>query len=343
MAWAPWQQTKTLISQVNARRIWPFLIFIVTGALAVVAWLGWPSLVATPYIRVPGSSFVVHTSCIPDSLQLRTSTPYATLARARLVLRDPKITQYLAQIELEKKAERLDGGPQFSVEISPTAASQLRDAKSVHKRESVTGVAFDFAKIPAIDLVSITISYGSECKSEQLSGNDLLDRLNEQRARVMRFYLIQDKLSDLIFRGNEFVGNVLLAALTLMVLWLTATLVGGLRGVFLVSDQEITEAFQAKPQTKESIVASWSGTYKRLVFGRVLGPALGFLLTVSSLVAGLHPSAAAVRDTFQFVSSLQLALVATFMGLLVRIVAEFALRYQREFAERKMALLLKKP
>jgi hypothetical protein len=247
------------------------------------------------------------------------------------------------QQEVERAAVRVDGSPVFTMTVPQQTAMLIEEAQAERHAQALLGLALDFNKVPSIDIDAVAISYptdkpGSSCLKEELKGADLLERLDDKRARVMHFNLVQDQLSDIIFGANEVLGNVLLAGLALMALWMIVALIGGLRGVFLVPDEQLLKSFKSKRETKEDVVAAWARTYRSLVFGRVLGPALGFLLTVSSLVAGLHPSAASVKDTFQFVSSLQLALVATFMGLLVRIIAELALRYQRELSDRKLAL-----
>lgn len=344
MAWAAFTATRTLFRQVNARRLWPFLVFTTTGVLAIATWLGWPMLISEPYVRVPAANFVIYSSCIPEQVEVRTRTPYATLVRARLALHDPSANRALSQQEVERVAVRDDGVPLFAITVPQQAMALIEDAKADAHANALLGLALDFNRVPFVDIDAVSISYPTKkpngsCLKEELKGTDLLSRLDDKRARVMRFNLIQDKLSDIIFGANEVLGNVLLAALALMALWMIVALVGGLRGVFLVADEELLKSFKSKARAKEDIVAAWSRMYRSLVFGRVLGPALGFLLTVSSLVAGLHPSATSMKDTFQFVSSLQLALVATFMGLLVRIIAEFALRYQRGFSDRKLALV----
>jgi hypothetical protein len=183
------------------------------------------------------------------------------------------------------------------------------------------------------------------CRSETLEENSLRQRIGDSNAQLRRYTLIQERLSNIVLDANETGGNLLLGILVLILLWLTVMVVDGLRRVYLISDGKLRAELDQRlapntvnrtPQLSELIKADYARKYKNLAFMRVFGPATGFLLTVSSLIAGLHPSAAAAQDTFRFVSSLQLALVATFMGLAVRILAELAVRFHREDAERQL-------
>ena len=61
-------------------------------------------------------------------------------------------------------------------------------------------------------------------------------------------------------------------------------------------------------------------------FLQILGPSIGFLLTTSSLIAALHPSLHATQNVTIFFESIQVAMVSTFIGLLIRL---FGLLLQR--------------
>jgi hypothetical protein len=85
--------------------------------------------------------------------------------------------------------------------------------------------------------------------------------------------------------------------------------------------------------------ADFLQTQRRLVFAKNIGPICGFALTVSSLIAALHPVMQIEKDSFSFLSSLQLALVATLVGLGMRLLAEFAIRFHRQAYEIQIAIL----
>jgi len=343
---------KTSWARVKERRLWPFLLFVATAALAIAGWLAWPHI-KDPYVRIAHAGLTLRVSCVPQAVNVRLLTSYARLERARLLLVPPTGESALAQVELEASASREEDGPHLALIVPPKAQATIADAKLNYHPNGIAAIGLEFAKLPALDVTSISIDYPKDallgrCEAEKLAGSELASRLGGSGIRVMHLTLIQDKLSDLIFGANEVVGNVLLASLIIAFLWLTLLLVQAWTQIYWVPDAKVlaklrkllSEALSDRDAKLRSVVTdSYGALHRRLVFCRVLGPALGFLLTVSSLVAGLHPSATAEQDTFRFVSSLQLALVATFMGLAVRIVAEFTLRLHRDLAERKLALL----
>ena len=69
-------------------------------------------------------------------------------------------------------------------------------------------------------------------------------------------------------------------------------------------------------------------------FLQILGPTVGFLLTTSSLIAALNPSLQASRDIKGFFDSIQVAMVSTFIGLLIRLVAMFLQRLNNKMLVR---------
>jgi hypothetical protein len=349
-----WFETiKVLPKRLKERRMWPVIVFVASMTIAIAAWLCWPSILR-PYVRVTNPTFALSVRCIPESVQLELVTRYATLERSVLNVVGTKPPTLRAQYDLAARPVSGVEGVNIIV-ASPTKEQlqQVRDAVSRQRDPTVLNVSFIFARIPAVDLQKATLSYadqGPGCQPETLASNDLLAKLGDKSARVMRYTLIRDKLSDIILGINEVAGNALLTGLTLMFLWLVVLLVDALHRVYLVSDQQLHEDLEnLVPATQsdrrlalEQIVkADYFLAQRRLAFMRVFGPATGFLLTVSSLIAGLHPSEVAAKDTFAFVSSLQLALVATFMGLVVRIMAELVLRYRRDDAERRLDTLSK--
>lgn len=66
------------------------------------------------------------------------------------------------------------------------------------------------------------------------------------------------------------------------------------------------------------LAIGWRRAFEYL---EVTGPALGFLLTVGSLLLAFDPAIFSERDTGRFTQAMSLALTATFAGLLMRILA----------------------
>jgi len=303
--------------------------------------------------------------CIPNEFKVKVATPYAVLSRVSMQLVASNKKRLLATYDLPV-VDPSDGEMRvYDLRVADTVRRQYTDAVQTNTTGPAgstgglpaTGtplgkITFEFLKAPSIDLGSAEIKYPEKsldpnCRNMNLEGASLLAVI-EPQARMQYFTLIQEKLSDLILKINETMANILVAALVLMFFWLLSFVVSGLTRIYLISDDALRSKLSGRlPATTPDRVeknklltrSRYSSIRRRLVVARVVGPALGFLLTVSSLIAGLHPSVTAEQDTFRFVSALQLALVATFMGLLVRIVAEFALRYEHDAAERELQLL----
>ena len=56
-------------------------------------------------------------------------------------------------------------------------------------------------------------------------------------------------------------------------------------------------------------------------FLQIFGPAIGFALTISSLIAGLHPTLQTTQDISIFFESIQIAMISTFIGLIIRLIS----------------------
>ena len=54
---------------------------------------------------------------------------------------------------------------------------------------------------------------------------------------------------------------------------------------------------------------------------QIMGPAIGFALTISSLIVGLHPRLKEIQNIEIFFETIQIAMISTFIGLSVRILA----------------------
>lgn len=344
---------KTLVTRIQQRRLWPAASFASGSAIVIAGWVLWPT-VLHPYVRIPNSTFSLTLPCVPKEATLLVRTQYAVLRKAQLILLEPGTEKAArAQFDLGIKVTRKDSEIIYGLTTTEPQIKQVIDAERPFNDRSSFAISLTFAKIPSIDLSSAALTYApassaAACHPETLVSYKLREGVQDPSASVRSYTLIQEKLSDIVLSANEAIGNLLLAVLLLMFLWLIVRLTDALRRVYLTSDEDVrlemnkqlpADISDRGERLAQTIRTQYAHAYKNLSFMRVFGPATGFLLTVSSLISGLHPSATAAQDTFRFVSSLQLALVATFMGLAVRIMAELALRYRREDAERCLEVL----
>ena len=337
--WTTLRQRGTLI----------FLTFVLVSAAALARWLALPWFLH-PYVRVPSTAFSVTVRCVPSQLRVYSKTSYVSLLNAQLILSEISSHTVVGSYNLPVAPGPRAAEAEF---VLLPSADEIEKASSQFNENTAAIVAFQFSRVPSLDLARVELTYAGQktqggCEPEELKGRELKNRIIGTSPRTMRFLLIQDELSDFLLAANEFGGNLLLCALVISFFWVLTLGVGGFVSTYLPDRALMRLVTKSDPAALsqsersdlvEAVRRAYSKLYHRLAFARVVGPATGFLLTVTSLVAGLHPSVVAAQDTFHFISSLQLALVATFMGLAVRIAAEFAIRFHRETANRRLDII----
>lgn len=300
-----------------------------------------------PYVRIPGNAVLFDLDCVPQQLSFEVRRQQVQVSAAYLLLQGLGAPDKRVQGKY-----KVQGSDQAHVQIDADDQT-VRSAMSAFRGQLKLQYVVRFQRLPFIDLqrVQVTSQKGSGqglCPERSFEGTQLLERLPYQNVRLMRFDLIQEHLSDLILRLNETLGNLLIAAMVISAIWLFGILAKGLRLVYFTPDTALKQAVEKRTKEVDRalaargpadvIVADYRLLYGRLAFARATGPALGFALTVASLVAALHPAVQAEQDAFRFVSSLQIAMVATLIGLVIRIVAEFAIRLHRSSAYHQIAL-----
>jgi hypothetical protein len=239
---------RTLWRRINERRLWRWIAFTASGSVAIAIWLWHP--LAGPYVRVASSnlSLTTRTDCMPIGVDVTLATTYAELRRVRVSLVErgthgPRsVADYSFTLRPAGSGERT---PKVATLSENDRASAVNFAGKARGGEWVA--TLDFSQLPSVDIRTIDISYAAtsvagSCPKESLKGALLLDRMVGTSARLMHFSLMQDKLSDIVFAVNEVIGNVLLCALLLAVLWLVHRLAVGWRLVYWVPDEAIATA-----------------------------------------------------------------------------------------------------
>jgi hypothetical protein len=89
--------------------------------------------------------------------------------------------------------------------------------------------------------------------------------------------------------------------------------------------------------------AGWDSLHRWFHFLQALGPAVGFILTVSSLIAALHPTSRSSNNLDAFLVGIHVAMISTFLGLLLRIIALWGERFSNEVYERALLRLPAEP
>ena len=85
--------------------------------------------------------------------------------------------------------------------------------------------------------------------------------------------------------------------------------------------------------------AEWYSLHRSFHFLQALGPAVGFILTVSSLVGALHPALRSSNNLDAFLTGIHVAMISTFIGLLMRIIALWGERFNNELYDRALLRL----
>ena len=330
------------------RRLLSLLAFVVAlGSIAVGA-----QRFSDPFVRIPGGSLQLALNCMTEQVDIKSGTPYASIRASRLVVQDPGTARSPQIYDLSSSFVTENGKTVVSLALQNPIKDEFIKFASTIKNPDIRLEA-DFVQLPFLHLDEISLvksSYTSpnSCASASWKGQSIKERVIWPTAKVIYFDQLQEKISDWIYPANESLGNFLIAVLMVAALWCSILLAMGFMDTSCYSDKylrrKLKQRFESSHQYLQQkgmsaiIQADYKLVQQRLAFAKVIGPAIGFFMTVSSLIAGLHPSAQIQMDTFIFVSSLQIALVATFMGLLVRIIAELAVRAQRTASERKLIL-----
>jgi hypothetical protein len=336
----------TLIQRVTKLRQWIFATFIVVAtSLAASLLVYWPQ--PSP-VRVSGSVLTLELQCVPThfaiylhGLPADDVSASASTYEGDQLLSGPSLTYILSAVERKHDLTVFNLAPS---EIQ-TAVRELRDSE-----RAVVNV--HVGRVPSLDIVRIVFArnhFMTRCPFATFEGSQLNGIIVNPDANVRHLRLTQEMIGDLTFKFNETVGNVLLAAMVIAMFWVIGYVSAGLTFCYFVSDKSLKKTIdKRKKEIREHGISDglvevlemdFVHLERRMSFARAVAPALGFLLTVSSLIAALHPSVQIEQDAFRFVTSLQLAMTAKLVGLLIRIAAEFAIRLHRNVALRKIAML----
>lgn len=148
-----------------------------------------------------------------------------------------------------------------------------------------------------------------------LTNSVLMDRrdpvlLIETLAQVMNKHFAP-YLLWLMLAGN-FILLLILSCLTFEYFFLkdSGFVINRIRRIFNISKEDYIHA--------DNILTRWRNSFEWL---EVIGPSLGFFLTVTALILAFNPTVFSERDTAKFTGALSLAMTSTFAGLIMRMFA----------------------
>jgi hypothetical protein len=320
--------------------------------MAVMAWILIPNIF-NPYVRVPSDTFRFALDCAPESVDVVMHGVFAVASQARV--ESPAGATSGTALNLPLTISSLSGKgelPRFRLGADTSAAAAISNYLSARNGPPTLIYSIAFERLPNLDIQRLLLTQGNgatfRCSEDEYKGKSLLKATLTSGATLMWYSLLQEEIGGIVFSFNNIVANVLLAAMIVGLLWHAWALCCGTKDLYVSPDaslrKKMNKLISAAPpeiKAKGAEVVRWKYTelYRRLAFAKTVGPALGFLLTVSSLSAALHPSLQSTQDTFRMVSGIQIAVVATFVGLAIRIVAQFSQRVHRSLGERYLQLL----
>lgn len=210
---------------------------------------------------------------------------------------------------------------------SPTSAlaivNALPDVTTLSARPTDVKIDIQLRLVDPLEITAVTFD---SARQDLRSFSDIHLLSNSDRYLRVRYF--QDDISTLVARWNTEAGNWLLGIMVALLLWLLSEVVGTTKDSYWTADDALLHRFTGgRPvdnwlDLRASVHDSFDRYWNITQFLQVCGPALGFLLTVTSLVAGLRPSFQnSDRQLSLLFDSLQLAMTSTVLGLLIRITA----------------------
>jgi hypothetical protein len=301
-----------------------------------------------PYVRIPSSTVKLHLNCVPKDLVVTTGPG---LSDPKLVAVDHRglggaraITRVVQQTPPTLIEDRTS---QFRLPRPNSTAATA----TVDEQDTFVAV-IEFSRSPFVDIRSVEVipEVGHDgCRRETIAGDALAAAIQQDGKKLLRYRMVQDAISDVVLAFNSTVGNLTLAGMLVYLVWTLTVLGEAFWGRYVRSEDELRQAVEAMRKKlgverrdfddRELVRGRAFQAQQRLAMAKVLGPALGFLLTVSSLAAALHPVVQAQQDAFQFISAIQIAILSTLVGLAIRIVAQVAGAWLRGGADRTLVAL----
>lgn len=340
----------TIWKRIRRKRSIRFIAFVIAGVSALSVWLAYP-VWNHPYVRIDNGAFYIALDCQPQKMEIELLS-----SNVKVTSVDVMPTQVAGAMPIEL-GTRFNSVPKESgtlvyIEFLDQRES-AKNATNSMPVKSQFSVSPRLSGLPVFDIQRISLKSDAPdprfCIDTVLEGKALEERLFASSKRQMKYFLIQEKLGDWIAAFNESFGSIILAAMVLSVLHIGTVLSSAIWGVYASSDKTLWSRIVDRCKRSGVDIANGSAVIsmiqddfrisnRRLSFARAIGPAIGFSLTVSSLVAGLHPSGQEAQSAYRLLSSLQIAMVATLIGLLIRVLADFAIRFQRRLSEYEMAI-----
>lgn len=302
-----------------------------------------------PHVRIPSNTLRFSIGCVSEFVDVELRNAYAVARNIRAESNSVKDGEARLPIAVEMSQISKKGEP-LKIRLTTNVETAKKIFLSNSNSEIIYTIVFD--RIPNLDVHSISLTQSNDsrkCEKMEIFGSDLIKVIDGDQVVLMHYKLIQEGVSDFIYKFNNAAANVVLCIMIGSFFWIFWLLSIGFIKLYARKDSQLKIDFKKRFDAAPNLLKKdgyegflrWEYTllFRRLSFARAAGPTVGFLLTVSSLSAALHPSAQANQDTFFVVNGIHIGLVATFIGLAIRIAAQFAQRFHRELAEKYLSVI----
>jgi len=293
--------------------------WIITFTLIIVTTLYILNPTGSPHISVPGSRLIFEFPSFREGV-LTFSKP--------LNIRQYSISKVQnsgtggdTQTPIAVKNISSNNITVLTIENSYYGQSQVKDSTQLYQVDINSTSSLSF------EIVAVSID-GKAQDLESLYKQNL-----KSRGEYVRLKYVRKDLADAIFSWNDPVSNWFLTLMCFGIIWLIYG-VGYMEvKAYLYSENRFTSHLltllsiqKIDDETQRQVAfdkysAYWAKWDTWFRYFQALGPALGFIITVSSLVQALHPAVGAANDLDDFLKGIHVAMISTFLGLLLRIVA----------------------
>jgi len=300
-----------LLEKLKAR---PAVAVVIAASIIVALWTFEP--VVSPYVRVAGNSLNFKFQCLATQVEID-GTFQSAPTSTRLIIKGVGTPGFERTLTPVIQGTASSGKLYFGVSGSDIVGLRsLGTAVSDTELEmtAVGSTSLDVNRVVVSPTPAISAPAG-DCAERDFPGTRVLKVLVSGDSRIMRYRLLQEDFARIIYRFNATIGNVLIGVLAIAAVWL----IYDLQSAWFEKPPSVQGS---SAQTLAQIEARFLERFRTLNLWRAIGPAMGFMLTVSSLVESLRPATQSSQNAYAFISGIQMAVVATFLGLAIRILCE---------------------
>ncbi|MHC1622990.1 MAG: MotA/TolQ/ExbB proton channel family protein [Candidatus Methanospirareceae archaeon] len=237
-----------------------------------------------------------------------------------------------------------------SIKISRQSVRKEVESLEIHNRYDKTRapgviegytISVYFKTVFPIEIIGVSVDGSTQELKTFFENNIALQGISY----VDNEYIRED-ISAFLLLYNDPVSNYLLTAMFISLIPMVAYMLRLLMRAYLYTDKRflkyISQGFDLAETCTKKDAARAAGKYANYYvrqdswfhFTQIMGPAVGFTLTVASLIAALHPITENTNDISGFMAGMHIAMISTLLGLIVRIIGTVSQRVNDKLLSR---------